>query len=135
MANPLRVSIAARATLASGLFALTGHPVLAADAAAKERRSGRGHRHRAVRQQNMQETPLAVTAIFRRTARSAQPEQHYRHHRPGSRRYSQAAEPGFGPSISAYIRGIGAYDFNPALEPGVGLYVDDVYIRTLHPVP
>jgi iron complex outermembrane receptor protein len=38
---------------------------------------------------------------------------------------------GWGPSIAAYIRGIGTYDFNPALEPGVGLYVDDVYFSTL----
>src|SRR5690606_11822539 len=37
----------------------------------------------------------------------------------------------FGPSMAANIRGIGQYDFNPALEPGVGLYVDDVYYATL----
>ncbi len=32
----------------------------------------------------------------------------------------------FGPSMVASIRGIGQYDFDPALEPGVGIYVDDV---------
>src|SRR5690606_6188701 len=37
----------------------------------------------------------------------------------------------FGPSLVANIRGVGQYDFNPALEPGVGLYVDDVYYATL----
>src|SRR3569623_1258717 len=37
----------------------------------------------------------------------------------------------FGPSLAASIRGVGQYDFNPALEPGVGLYVDDVYYATL----
>jgi iron complex outermembrane receptor protein len=31
----------------------------------------------------------------------------------------------FGSSMAAYIRGIGQYDFNPAYEPGVGIYVDD----------
>src|SRR5690606_22328548 len=37
----------------------------------------------------------------------------------------------YGPSMTASIRGIGQYDFNPALEPGVGLYIDDVYYATL----
>ena len=37
----------------------------------------------------------------------------------------------FGPSLTASIRGIGQYDFDPALEPGVGIYVDDVYYGSL----
>ena len=36
-----------------------------------------------------------------------------------------------GPSLIGFIRGVGQTDFNPALEPGVGLYVDDVYYSTL----
>ena len=42
-------------------------------------------------------------------------------------RPTQAA---FGASMSAYIRGIGQYDFLPEFEPGVAIYFDDV----LHPV-
>lgn len=38
---------------------------------------------------------------------------------------------GGGPAMAANIRGIGQNDFNPALEPGVGIYVDDVYFPTL----
>jgi iron complex outermembrane receptor protein len=37
----------------------------------------------------------------------------------------------FGPAISASIRGLGQGDFNPAMEPGVGLYIDDVYYPRL----
>ena len=37
----------------------------------------------------------------------------------------------FGPSITASIRGVGQNDFNPAFEPGVGIYVDDVYFPQL----
>jgi iron complex outermembrane receptor protein len=37
----------------------------------------------------------------------------------------------FGPALAASIRGIGQYDFNTAFEPGVGVYVDDVYYPTL----
>ena len=32
-----------------------------------------------------------------------------------------------GPSAQAFIRGIGQSDGHPGLEPGVGIYVDDVY--------
>src|SRR5262245_31132409 len=37
----------------------------------------------------------------------------------------------FGPGMSASIRGVGQADFNPALEPGVGVYIDDVYYASL----
>ncbi len=37
----------------------------------------------------------------------------------------------FGPSVAASIRGIGQSDFNPAFEPGVGIYIDDVYYPQL----
>ncbi len=33
--------------------------------------------------------------------------------------------------IIAFIRGVGQTDFNFALEPGVGIYIDDVYYPTL----
>ncbi len=36
-----------------------------------------------------------------------------------------------GPSLIGFIRGVGQTDFNPALEAGVGLYVDDVYYSQL----
>ena len=38
----------------------------------------------------------------------------------------------FGPSVVAYIRGVGQRDTTFALEPGVGIYVDDVYLPTMH---
>lgn len=36
-----------------------------------------------------------------------------------------------GPAMLAFIRGVGQTDFNYAVEPGVGIYVDDVYFPTL----
>ena len=36
-----------------------------------------------------------------------------------------------GPSMTAFIRGVGQTDFNFATEPGVGIYVDDVHHATL----
>lgn len=37
----------------------------------------------------------------------------------------------YGSSLVGNIRGVGQQDFSAALEPGVGLYVDDVYYATL----
>ncbi len=44
----------------------------------------------------------------------------------------QSSFGGFGKSVVAAIRGIGQYDFLPAFEPGVGIYIDDVYHGTLY---
>ena len=38
----------------------------------------------------------------------------------------------YGPAVVAYIRGVGQRDTTFALEPGVGVYIDDVYFPTLH---
>lgn len=83
------------------------------------------------REQSVQDTPLAITAVSAEMLESR-----------GQTNISEVASqapavtlkqqgPAWGPSMAAYIRGIGTLDFNPALEPGVGLYVDDVYIATL----
>ena len=37
----------------------------------------------------------------------------------------------FGPSMTAVMRGIGQSDFDPALEPGVGIYIDNIYYGSL----
>ena len=37
------------------------------------------------------------------------------------------AQAAFGNTMTAYIRGVGQNDFDQAFEPGVGIYVDDVY--------
>jgi iron complex outermembrane receptor protein len=37
-----------------------------------------------------------------------------------------------GPAAAIYIRGVGQYDSNLGYEPGVGVYVDDVYLGALN---
>jgi iron complex outermembrane recepter protein len=83
------------------------------------------------REQNLQDTPLAITAINAATleARSQTNITDVANQAPNVTLKAQGAA--WGPSIAASIRGIGQYDFNPALEPGVGVYVDDVYYATL----
>src|SRR5260370_31422271 len=41
------------------------------------------------------------------------------------------ASAAFGTSVTASIRGFGQGDFDPAFQPGVGLYIDDVYYPPL----
>jgi iron complex outermembrane recepter protein len=83
------------------------------------------------RNESVQQTPLAITAI-----NSQMLEQR------GQTSLAQItadvpsvnltpSTTAFGPSMSAFIRGVGQYDLDPALEPGVGIYVDDVYFATL----
>jgi iron complex outermembrane receptor protein len=83
------------------------------------------------REQNIQDTPLAITAVSAEMleSRSQTNITEITSQAPNVTLKPQSAM--YGPAIAAYIRGIGTADFNPALEPGVGLYVDDVYIATL----
>ena len=83
------------------------------------------------RQQNLQDIPLAITAINSRAIEErnlgsvvdiAQTAPNV-NIRPGGS--------AFGPAAQVYIRGIGQYDSSFAFEPGVGMYVDDVFHGTL----
>lgn len=84
------------------------------------------------RSQKLQDVPIAITAV-----NSAMLEQR------GATNIAdigasapnvtlRPAAASFGPSVVAYIRGVGQRDTNFALEPGVGLYIDDVYLPTMH---
>src|SRR6185295_10471678 len=83
------------------------------------------------REQSVQDTPLAITAISGDIleSRSQTNLSEVTNQAPNVTLKPQGAA--FGPSLGASIRGVGQFDFNPALEPGVGLYVDDVYYATL----
>jgi iron complex outermembrane receptor protein len=83
------------------------------------------------RDQKLQDVPIAITAISGDAleGRSQTNLTEIANQAPSvTLRPTTAA---FGPAISATIRGLGQIDFNPALEPGVGLYVDDVYYPRL----
>jgi len=79
------------------------------------------------RAQRLQDTPIAITAISGESLESkglnsvadiagAAPNVNIAQ---GSGAY--------GSGVAIYIRGVGQYDTNFALEPGVGMYVDDAY--------
>ena len=82
------------------------------------------------RQENLQQTPIAISAI---TAEDIE-QRGFTNATDvaltvpnASFRQAQAA---FGNTETAFIRGIGQNDFNFAFEPGVAIYVDDVYYPT-----
>jgi iron complex outermembrane receptor protein len=82
------------------------------------------------REEKLQETPIAITAITSQDIVQKNITSAYEigYSVPNaSLRPTQAA---FGNTMSAFIRGVGQYDFLAEFEPGVGIYFDDV----LHPV-
>jgi len=81
--------------------------------------------------QNIQSTPLAISAV---TAQDLEQR--------GINDISQLASSvpaltlnktpaAFGSGVQTYIRGVGQYDTAFASEPGVGMYIDDVYYGTM----
>lgn len=83
------------------------------------------------REQNLQQTPLAITAFNDELmdARSQTSIFEVSAQAPNVTLKPNSAV--YGPSMTASIRGVGQTDFNPAFEPGVGMYVDDVYYATV----
>jgi iron complex outermembrane recepter protein len=83
------------------------------------------------REQRLQDTPIAITAVNAELLEA-------RNQTNLAAVAAQApnvvlTETGgaFGPGLSARIRGIGQGDYIAALEPGVGIYIDDVYYSSL----
>jgi iron complex outermembrane receptor protein len=79
----------------------------------------------------LQDTPIAITAVTADLleARSQTNIAEIANQAPSVT--LRPATGAFGNSMSASIRGFGQIDFNPQLEPGVGLYIDDVYYPRL----
>lgn len=119
---------------AAVLFACAG-PVVAAEAPADA--GGKSELLEEIvvtaqfRVQRLQDTPIAITAMTADMleARSQTSIAQVAAQAPNVN--LQEAPATYGPSIQAFIRGVGQADSTFALEPGVGLYVDDVYYSTL----
>jgi iron complex outermembrane receptor protein len=82
------------------------------------------------RKQSLQDTPLAITAVSgdQLAARGQQNLIDIGSTTPSVNLTTAAAIQAN--SVAAFIRGIGQDDANFALEPGVGIYIDDVYYGT-----
>jgi len=84
------------------------------------------------RSQSLQDTPLAITAISGDTlaARGQTRISDIARQAPNVSLEKGQGQRGSG--LIAYIRGIGQYNSAPFYEPGVGTYIDDVYIASMH---
>ena len=83
------------------------------------------------REKAIQDTPLSITAV---SADKLQMRDEVRLDQIALEAPNVSLRPGnasYGSSMVAYIRGIGQTDFNPSVEAGVGIYVDDVYYSTI----
>jgi iron complex outermembrane receptor protein len=83
------------------------------------------------REQNLQQTPLAITAITgdMLDARSQTKIADVAAQTPNV--ILQVNPAGGGNSMRAFIRGVGQGDQSPSVDPGVGIYVDDIYFSTI----
>jgi iron complex outermembrane recepter protein len=105
------------------------------EAVAQTARSERSERDIVVtaqfREQKLQDTPLSITAVSAALLQSRGQTSIGDVANQAPNVTLKQTSGSFGPSMAASIRGIGQHDFNPALEPGVGIYIDDVYLPTL----
>ena len=83
------------------------------------------------REARLQDTPIAITAVNAEMleARGQTDISQIAAQAPNVSLRPQPQNGGSG--LIAFIRGVGQVDFNYALDPGVGVYIDDVYIPTL----
>ncbi len=83
------------------------------------------------REQRLQDTPIAITAVNAEMleARGQTDISQIAGQAPNVTLRPQPQNGGSG--LIAFIRGVGQTDFNFAVDPGVGVYIDDVYIPTL----
>lgn len=82
------------------------------------------------REQRLQDTPISITAISAETLEARDQRSVADLGRFAPNVSLSTAGQFFGNAISAYIRGVGQYNSNFAYEPGVGMYIDDVYYGT-----
>jgi len=83
------------------------------------------------REQNLQDTPIAITAVNAEML-EARGQTNIAQVAAQAPNVSLRPQPQNGGSgLIAFIRGVGQTDFNYAVDPGVGVYIDDVYIPTL----
>ena len=125
MINRLSVRHAVALVLAAASL-----PTLAADSAADE-----GLEEVVVtaqfREQKLQDTPIAITAVSAELLESRNLTSLATVAGQAPNVNLRETGGAFGPGMSAEIRGVGQRDFNPAFEPGVGVYIDEVYYSSL----
>ncbi len=127
----LRPTIAL-ATGASIAALLTASPALSQDAPAAQEEVGVGEIVITAqrREERLQDAPLSVTALSAEslTDRGIDNLGDISNFAPNLELHPTNRPAGGGSAFAGYIRGVGTGDFQFPTDPGIGLYVDDVYI-------
>jgi iron complex outermembrane recepter protein len=79
------------------------------------------------RKENLQQTPIAISVLSSDEIQQREFTESYQIGYTVPNLSLRPAQAAFGNTMTAYIRGIGQNDFDQAFEPGVGIYVDEVY--------
>jgi iron complex outermembrane receptor protein len=83
------------------------------------------------REQRLQDTPIAITAVNAEMLEARGQTNIYQVAAQAPNVSLRPQPQNGGSGLIAFIRGVGQTDFNYAVDPGVGVYIDDVYIPTL----
>ncbi|MGB3796042.1 MAG: TonB-dependent receptor plug domain-containing protein [Alteraurantiacibacter sp.] len=84
-----------------------------------------------LREQNVQDIPLSITAISGDLLEARSQTNLTKVSQQTPNLLLQQNPSGSGNSMRAFIRGVGQPDFSPSVEPGVGIYIDDIYFGTV----
>lgn len=120
------------------LSCLASVPALAQDSEAVAEEKAKGYQELGgeivvtarKRDEKLQETPISISAFSSEglSARGAQATDSLAAITPNLTLQNNPAFGGSANSAAIYIRGIGQQDFVPTVDPGVGVYVDGVYV-------
>ncbi|MGW8369936.1 MAG: TonB-dependent receptor, partial [Gammaproteobacteria bacterium] len=83
------------------------------------------------READVQATPIAITAVNAEMMDARSQTNIFQVAAQAPNVTMKPSGASVGPALTAFIRGVGQTDFNFALEPGVGVYIDDVYYPTM----
>jgi iron complex outermembrane receptor protein len=119
------MAVAAMAMLGSAAYAADAPPPAAANTVGEVVVTAQ------FREQNLQKTPLAITAVNSQMLENKSQTNLFQVAAEAPNVTLKPANAAFGNAMVAFIRGVGQTDFNFSQEPGVGIYVDDVYYATL----
>ena len=84
------------------------------------------------REQRLQDTPIAITALSGELLEARGQTNLTDIGKTAPNVTIQSSQVAYGNSAAIAIRGVGQYDNHFAVEPGVGIYIDDVYYPTLY---
>jgi iron complex outermembrane receptor protein len=132
----VRIALLSTTVISGGLLASTGAVAQVSDAqpASAETSETKGVDEIIVtaqfRSQRLQDTPIAITAVKGEEldARGQTDVTNIGSFAPNVNFTPTTSDRGN--AVSAFIRGVGQADSSFALEPGVGIYLDDVYLGT-----